>query len=699
MGVYTLSKITLIVPRSELPEASGYIAELGEFHPISPETDVYDKRLSALASSAYRISSELTFIIDNLKMNVEPSAIQKAFSGIKYDKTDIEAWNWEDYVSKLDGRSSPIISSIGDLIRERRAMEKKRDDLLALKRSIGAISSYNIDLGKLESMRRFHVEFVIVETFDLPEIRKSLPDSAIIDASVSPKESALLVVGTPDQADRISKSLRSFDARTVSIPKDLPQTPAAATSELDVRLASLEKDLSENAVRTQSAMKSSTENILGLQEAADFAYRVLEELKKSGKLKRLATVQGYVPSERLPQLKERVSDRWPLITHEIDPQESYAEGLHEAETGATEIDQPPTEFSSKSKPVVVHEPITLTSGPPVYGEFDPTPVLAVTFPIFYGIMFGDVGHGLLLILVGAVIYLRGVPSMKNWGLLLVLAGISATFVGLMVGEIFGFDLPFDLPRLLGLTWLQPLKEAISPSNPNGLAFNTQTVLFYIKFTIYVGITDIFIGLGIGVYNRIRAANYWQIVSSLLPTISGYSFFLVFGFAFKTAGFNLTAVTNGTNLQANVGLAGLIASIIWLFVAGPLLAKAGKIHRSAMSEVGAATMEFLEWVVSKFVGNTVSYVRLAILLVVHAALLAATNLLFFSYGYAVLPILIVMNLLIFAFEGLIVYVQSLRLHLYEFFSKFYVGTGTEFNSLTPVKEHVRVKWLGKKPIST
>ncbi len=699
MGVYTLSKITLIVPRSELPEASGYIAELGEFHPISPETDVYDKRLSALASSAYRISSELTFIIDNLKMNVEPSAIQKAFAGIKYDKTDIEAWNWEDYISKLDGRSTPIISSIGDLIRERRAMEKKRDDLLALKRSIGAISSYNIDLGKLESMRRFHVEFVIVETFDLPEIRKSLPDSAIIDASVSPKESALLVVGTPDQADRISKSLRSFDARTVSIPKDLPQTPAAATRELDVRLASLEKDLSENAVRTQSAMKSSTENILGLQEAADFAYRVLEELKKSGKLKRLATVQGYVPSERLSQLKERASNRWPLITHEIDPQESYAEGLYEAETGAAEIDQPPTEFSSKSKPVVVHEPITLTSGPPVYGEFDPTPVLAVTFPIFYGIMFGDVGHGLLLILVGAVIYLRGVPSMKNWGLLLVLAGISATFVGLMVGEIFGFDLPFDLPRLLGLTWLQPLKEAISPSNPNGLAFNTQTVLFYIKFTIYVGITDIFIGLGIGVYNRIRAANYWQIVSSLLPTISGYSFFLVFGFAFKTAGFNLTAVTNGTNLQANVGLAGLIASIIWLFVAGPLLAKAGKIHRSAMSEVGAATMEFLEWVVSKFVGNTVSYVRLAILLVVHAALLAATNLLFFSYGYAVLPILIVMNLLIFAFEGLIVYVQSLRLHLYEFFSKFYVGTGTEFNSLTPVKEHVRVKWLGKKPIST
>ncbi len=310
-------------------------------------------------------------------------------------------------------------------------------------------------------------------------------------------------------------------------------------------------------------------------------------------------------------------------------------------------------------------------------------------------MFGDVGHGILLMLVGGVIYGRGIRSMKNWGVLLLLAGISATIMGLLVGEIFGFELPFDVPKMLGIAWLQSLKEAVGPANPNGLAFNTATVLFFIKFTIYVGIIHIFIGMGIGVYNKIRAHDFGHLAASLLPTIVGYSSFLLFGFAFKTAHFNLSLVTNGSNFQANVGLAGLIISIVWLFVAGPLLAKMGKIHGSVLAEVGAATMEFLEWVVSKFVGNTVSYVRLAILLIVHAALLSATNLLFYSYGYASIPILVVMNLLIFAFEGLIVYVQSLRLHLYEFFSKFYVGTGTEFNPITPAKERVTVKWLGKK----
>ena len=678
-----------------MTEASGYIAEVEDFHPLSTETEVYDKRLSSLASAAYRVSSELTFIVDNMGMNLDPPAIKKAFGGIQYDRTHMEAWNWEDYVTKLETRSSPIIESLGGLIRERRNLEKKRDDLISIQRALGALATYNIDLASLEGMKRFHVEFVILETQDLEELNKSLPESTVIAAQLTEKESAVLVVGSTDQTDRISKTLRSFDARTVSIPKELPQSPQLASVEISKRLQSVQETIDQNHARTTQEVKSIKESILGLREAADVAYHVLEELKKSGRLKRVSIIQGYLPTQLLPKLESRINGRWPLIKHEIDPHESYAEGLHEAETGATEIDQPPTRFNSTNKAVIAHQPVTLTSGPPVYGEFDPTPLIAITFPIFYGIMFGDLGHGLLLMLVGGLIYIRGTPDFKNWGILLLLAGISATFMGLIVGEVFGFELPFNFASMIGLPWLQHLKEAVGPLNPNGLAFNISTVLFFIKFTIYIGILHIYIGLAVGVYNKIRTSDYWHMLASLLPTISGYTFFLIFGFAFKNANFNLTAVTNGSNFQANVGLAGLIVSIIWLFVSGPVLAKTGRIHGSVLGEVGLATMEFLEWVVSKFVGNTVSYVRLSILLVVHAALLSATNLLFFAYGYISAPMLVVLNLLVFAFEGLIVYVQSLRLHLYEFFSKFYVGTGTEFNSITPKRKHVEIKWLGER----
>ena len=138
-----------------MPEATGYIAEIGQFHPISTESETYDRRLSKLGSTAYKISSELGFIIDNLGMDLHPSAMQKAFAGLKYDQTEIEAANWDEYVSELEERASPIIQSLGELIRQRRALEKRRDDLLSLQRAIGALSTYNIDLGALSRLIRF----------------------------------------------------------------------------------------------------------------------------------------------------------------------------------------------------------------------------------------------------------------------------------------------------------------------------------------------------------------------------------------------------------------------------------------------------------------------------------------------------------------------------------------------------------------
>jgi V/A-type H+-transporting ATPase subunit I len=89
---------------------------------------------------------------------------------------------------------------------------------------------------------------------------------------------------------------------------------------------------------------------------------------------------------------------------------------------------------------------------------------------------------------------------------------------------------------------------------------------------------------------------------------------------------------------------------------------------------------------------VSYVRLAVMLLVHAALLLITNQYF---GPWINPVYVVpwvlLNLIILAFEGFIVYVQDLRLHLYEFFTKFFVGTGTPFRKILPDRARIRINW--------
>src|SRR5579862_5472617 len=175
----------MFVPRTELPTAAALIAEIEVFHAVSVESETYDKQLSRLASSTYRISSELTFVIDNLGMNVEPPILKKAFGGIKYDKTNIEASDCEAYVGTLDARAAPIISGLGELIRQRRALEKSRDDNTSLQGTLKAISSFSIDLSQVSSMKRFHVELVILGSEDVLELRKSLPESLVLDAAVS----------------------------------------------------------------------------------------------------------------------------------------------------------------------------------------------------------------------------------------------------------------------------------------------------------------------------------------------------------------------------------------------------------------------------------------------------------------------------------------------------------------------------------
>jgi V/A-type H+-transporting ATPase subunit I len=80
-----------------------------------------------------------------------------------------------------------------------------------------------------------------------------------------------------------------------------------------------------------------------------------------------------------------------------------------------------------------------------------------------------------------------------------------------------------------------------------------------------------------------------------------------------------------------------------------------------------------------------------MLLVHAVLLViVAPALTFMFPVFV-PVWIVFNLLILALEALIVYVQDLRLHVYEFFTKFYAGTGRPFKSILPERQRISIKW--------
>ena len=106
----------------------------------------------------------------------------------------------------------------------------------------------------------------------------------------------------------------------------------------------------------------------------------------------------------------------------------------------------PTLFDNK-RFVKTFEVITKSQGIPKAGEPDPTPMIALMWPIFYGLMFADMGHGLLLMALGLLFKFKGQGELSRWGMLIAISGASAAIAGVAAGEAFGFHLdhmgPFE----------------------------------------------------------------------------------------------------------------------------------------------------------------------------------------------------------------------------------------------------------------
>lgn len=342
--------------------------------------------------------------------------------------------------------------------------------------------------------------------------------------------------------------------------------------------------------------------------------------------------------------------------------------------------------------VSLFERFTLERGIPHYSEIDPTPIVALVFPFFFGLMFGDLGHGLTLLALG--LYLAWGTKYVYWGQLLVVFGVVAGAVGLARGVFFGVTFPTPLRHFF----------AIHP------AFNATFTLGYIplliEFAVLIGTIHLASAYVIAIVNQLRSGRFEEAALNGGPTLVLYASLVAFGLAVLGSGlrpwtvFTSTAATpffrEFLGVQVPVALVAyvtgpLVVGAFVLLAVGPLLR-----YRSASRSLAKSFRRLLDGLVEavsrpiEFVMNTLSYIRLAALLVTNTLLgsLVAGVL---AFGWAGVAAAIVLNIALMAMEGLIVYLQDMRLHLYEWFSKFYAGTGTAFSPLLSAGGLVQLRW--------
>jgi V/A-type H+/Na+-transporting ATPase subunit I len=677
MGVAPLSKVTVIAPRGDYQEVLKRLSKFHDFQIIEDKSSQFDPTTQELAVRSVRLLAQVDQAVKDLAIPPNPGMIDVIFRGASIPQTDYQASSWGNLLDKVEKEAEPIRNEVRTELQRHAQLVKEEQDVQSTMGAIQAYSTISADLGRLRTLKRLHTVVTMVAAESLGELQKSLPDSIFVTQPVSESQTMVMLASAPTDAAKVEKVLKTLDLKPFALPESLPQSPAQAYAKLSEEMARASAAREETEKVIAALKEKYSEKLLVIRELAESSHRVLDETRMSGGLQRLATISGYIPNSREAE-----------FIGEFQTWIVYAERVNPGEHGAPTLMRNPG-------PTAPFQQITKEQGIPGPHEVDPTPIVALVFPIFFGMMFGDLGHGLVMTAFFALVRARAKTnaSLKLWANIFLACGITSMIFGVVFGEFFGFSLSSLIP-------IHPLVEIVSRPPNAAASLNSAGTFLIIEVAILIGIAHITTGLSLDIVGAIRGHEKMELLTAKIPTLVMYIGGILFGLSFISAGYSFNVIS-GSNPVPLIGLptyqVGTVAivlvfgSMLVLLLGKAVAIATGKLHEgSIVGAIGNGGMEVFE-LISRFLANTISYVRLAILLFVHASLLLAINLLLgFPIYIAVVP-MVILNILVIMFEVLIVYIQDLRLHIYEFFTKFYAGTGTPFTRLFPEWVRARINW--------
>ncbi|MBI3858619.1 MAG: hypothetical protein HY296_00030 [Thaumarchaeota archaeon] len=680
MGLARLSKVTVISPRSEYEQVAKALAKFENFHTLEHSTPNFDPAVQELAVKAVRLFAQADQTVKDLDIQLMPGTIDIVFRGVKVPRDEFEAGDWDELLAKAEADLNPIVD---DVRIQKGALQKVVKDELDTQNimdALKAVSGFSADLSRLQKVDRLKVVLSVVEAATGTEMGKSLPDAIFISQPLSQTHALVLLALPRSEESRLEKTLKAFEVRPLLIPTGLPQNPAEAYRTLTEENGRAKEEREKVEAKLAGIREKSERTLLAIRELTGVGRDVLDEARSSGGFSRLATISGYIPTKKEGEFREMFG-RWMVFSEPV---------LGESHEGKL-----PTLLEN---PVGLRtfQLITGQQGVPGAEEVDPTPLVSFVFPIFFGLMFGDVGHGLILTLFALLVRQRGTGSLRQWGNIFLVAGISATVFGALVGEFFGSALNlYQVLSPVTISQIDILEHPLGVDTPNPVAIQTVMVI-----AILIGIAHLITGLSLDVYEAWKSGEKAEVILGKVPTLTMYISGVGYGIAFMGAGYSFNVLRTSTpdplfglpnNQLGGISLAVLTLSMVTLFCGKAVAIKLGKMHgESVASALSNGGLEVFERI-SQFLSNTISYVRLAIMLLVHAVLLLIVNKYFPLTNPVMIVPWIIFNCLIIAFEAFVVYVQDLRLHVYEFFTKFYRGTGTPFRKILPDRERIRIKW--------
>lgn len=613
-----LMRIRLVMLASETPDAALALARFGVFNPAAYAPEALDEPTAEAYREAWleadaRTSKLLAQCGDERPLQIPAHAAAPTLE----DLEKLNDWLKEVWHTCLDAHEC------GTRIQE------EIHHLDALEETLGKLERLNVDMAQLlraDSLLAVHIGSLPMANTRRVEEALSMTGSLLSIFDQVDDQAYAVIAGPREHRDEVRGLLSQAGWRELPVPQELRTHPQAARAWLvqeRERVESRDVQACSNLDVLKNRFRSGLEEArLQLALGRPLAEAAIAGVRGRGGL---AVLTGWVPRRQVQELRTVLDERF---------QGRY--WLDMDAPGFREADKVPSlmRYPGWLRPFV---PLVKSYGVPRYGEFDPTLPFAFTYLLLFGAMFGDVGHGAVILLLALALF-RKLGVMAWIG---VAAGAVSMLFGLLYGSVFGYE------DLIEPVWMSPLH------NPTLL----------LSVAIAFGVGFIALTLLANAYNRFVAGH----VAAALFDSTGLAG-LVFYLGAVGAVASLAGVVDLGPISWILILAGILTVAVFKWVE----------TRASLGERALVTaIETLETGINLF-ANTLSFMRVAAFSLNHVALALAVFTIANSMDLAGHWLTIVLgNVIIIVLEGGIVAIQALRLMYYEGFSRFFGASGTEF----------------------
>ena len=595
---------------------------------------------------------------DAMLVRIDGLRLALSLSPRQGDAADIP----EIALSEAEGALRPIEEKASELLGRQQDLKRRTAQAASMLRQVLPFQDLDVPFDQLGGSMFFHFAVGLMPPENLETLSQRVdPRTVLLPLAAYEGRLPLVAATARQRKDELESQLREGGFEPITFRAAADATAATFAQECREEQAFLSSDFGRLGDLLARLARDSDEALARLNRAVGVERKVLEAEQEFPRTLETVLVTGWAPAEAVPAVRQMLQE--------------VTRGRYVLQV------QDPTDIPDAEVPILLRHPWILRPfemivsgyGLPTYRELEPTLFVAITYVVMFGMMFGDAGQGAVLALGGIGILLAAkAPKVRNVGPLLLLLGLSSVGFGIYYGSYFGVT-----------TW--------HGEELGACPLSRHTLIGLMGVALAVGVAMISLGLVLNMINRFRRGD---VVGGLLDKfgVAGAVFYWgVLALAMK---------------YAAVQEAGLVWPVLVAVVVLPLAAVAlkeplqfilarraarGAPHGHAAQEASlveavlGSLVDAFEMVI-RLAANTLSFVRLAGYAISHAAILMAIFVMVAQVqkaargplGDCLQVLLIVLgNAVAIALEGTVALVQAVRLEYYEFFGKFFSGSGRAF----------------------